>query len=484
MAQKIMIDGNSTFLWYDYETFGLNVRRDRPFQFAAIRTDIMLNTIDNPIMLYCKPAPDFLPDPRACLITKITPQFCLNNGIPEYKFASIIEKIFLKPGTISVGYNTILFDDEITRFMFWRNLINPYEREWKNNCSRWDLINVIKAFYVLSPYGITWPYKNNGKPSFKLEHLSFVNNLSHKKAHDALSDVRATLGLARLIRNNNPRLFNFILSLRKKKYVLAEIGWPIARPFFYITHMFSSKHSYISLMWPICIHPMNKNILITWNLLHDPKKFLLNDINKIRDYLCFKKNSFKEDIPISMIHLNRSPIVISNLKVLSSNLMFRYKFDLNCAFKNIKCASSILNNTYIWKKIFLDYKINNSDLELNIDEELYNNFISKKDNFKLAILRSMSPKKLSNVNFCFENKKLEELIFLYRARNFIETLSYKELKRWKKYRISRFYNKKNNLYNINMFYLEIESLLKKANEHDTKILNALLMYGKSITQKI
>ncbi|BCG49669.1 exodeoxyribonuclease I [Candidatus Profftella armatura (Diaphorina cf. continua)] len=479
-----MIDGNSTFLWYDYETFGLNVRRDRPFQFAAIRTDIMLNEIDNPIMLYCKPAPDFLPNPKACLITKITPQFCLNNGIPEYKFASIIESIFLKPGTISVGYNTISFDDEVTRFMFWRNLINPYEREWKNNCSRWDLINVIRASYVLRPYGIIWPYKNNGKPSLKLEHLSFVNNLLHKKSHDALSDVRATLGLARLIRNNNPRLFNFALSLRKKKYVLMEIGWPIARPFFYISHAFSAKNDYISLMWPICIHPMNKNILITWNLLYDPKQFLLNDINKIRDYLCFKKNSLNEDIiPISMIHLNRSPIVISNLKILSSNLIFRCKFDLNCAFKNIKYASSILSRTHIWKKIFLDYKINNSNLELNIDEELYNNFISKNDNLKLAILRSMSPQELSDVNFCFENKKLKELIFRYRARNFIETLSLKELKRWEKYRISRFYNKKNNNYTINMFYLEIQSLLKKVNEYDKKILNALLMYGKNIIPK-
>ena len=117
-----------TFLWHDYETFGANTRRDRPAQFAAIRTDANLNPIGNPIMLYCRPANDFLPDPQACLITGITPQICLAKGIPEYQCAARIEQALSLPGTVGVGYNTIRFDDEITRFMFWRNLMDPYAR--------------------------------------------------------------------------------------------------------------------------------------------------------------------------------------------------------------------------------------------------------------------------------------------------------------------------------------------------------------------
>ena len=168
-----------TFLWHDYETFGANTRRDRPAQFAAIRTDAALNEIGDPLMLYCQPANDYLPDPQSCLITGITPQLCLEKGVPEHAFANRIEAEFAQPGTIGVGYNTIRFDDEITRFMFWRNLIDPYAREWQNQCGRWDLLDVVRMTYALRPDGIAWPKKEDGTPSFKLEHLSKANGLLH-----------------------------------------------------------------------------------------------------------------------------------------------------------------------------------------------------------------------------------------------------------------------------------------------------------------
>ena len=186
-----------TFLWHDYETFGVEPRRDRPAQFAAIRTDTELNEIGEPIMLYCRPAPDYLPDPQSCLLTGITPQLCLARGVPEHVFAAAIETAFAASGTIGVGYNTIRFDDEVTRFLFWRNLIDPYGREWQNSCGRWDILDMVRAAYALRPQGIAWPTHADGKPSFRLEDLCAANGLSHDCAHDALSDVRATIGLAR-----------------------------------------------------------------------------------------------------------------------------------------------------------------------------------------------------------------------------------------------------------------------------------------------
>ena len=179
-----------TFLWHDYETFGANTRRDRPAQFAAIRTDAELNEIADPVMLYCKPANDYLPDPQSCLITGITPQVAWERGVPEREFAARIEAEMARPGTVGVGYNTIRFDDEITRFMFWRNLIDPYAREWQNQCGRWDLLDVVRLAYALRPDGIVWPTKEDGTQSFKLEHLTQANGLQHEAAHDALSDVR------------------------------------------------------------------------------------------------------------------------------------------------------------------------------------------------------------------------------------------------------------------------------------------------------
>ncbi len=314
-----------TFLWHDYETFGINPRVDRPSQFAAIRTDADLNVIGEPIMLYCQPAPDYLPDPASCLITGITPQVCLERGIPEHEFAAQIEAALSEPGTIGVGYNTIRFDDEFTRFMLWRNLRDPYAREWQNNCGRWDLMDVVRTAYALRPDGINWPLKdispeelasiaakeaknttNNiaaqaintpasienkaintpQKPSFKLEDLTKANGLAHEAAHDALSDVQATIDLARLIKKTNPKLFDFCLSLHKKDRVAAELGLPTtlqnARPFLHISGMFPSEKGCIAIMFPLAMHPTNKNEMIAWDLAHDPSELALLKPDEVR----------------------------------------------------------------------------------------------------------------------------------------------------------------------------------------------------------
>ena len=258
------------FLWHDYETFGVQARRDRPAQFAAIRTDAALKQIGEPIMLYCRPAPDYLPDPQSCLITGITPQLCLERGLPEYQFAAAIEHALAQDGTIGVGYNTIRFDDEITRFMFWRNLIDPYAREWQNHCGRWDILDLVRAAYALRPEGITWPTREDGRPSFRLEHLTAANGIGHEAAHDALSDVHATIALARLIRERQPRLFDFCFGLHKKDRVAAEIGLPMARPFLHVSGMIPVERGCLALMWPLAPHPVNKNEVIVWDLARDP----------------------------------------------------------------------------------------------------------------------------------------------------------------------------------------------------------------------
>jgi len=199
-------DSATTFFWHDYETFGRDPRRDRPAQFAGVRTDLELNEVDAPVMHFCQPAPDFLPDPESCLLTGILPQHCQAQGVPEHAFAARIEAELARPGTVGVGYNSIRFDDEVTRFLFWRNLIDPYAREWKDGCGRWDLLDVVRAAWALRPDGIAWPTNDEGRPSFRLEHLTTANGLAHEAAHDALSDVRATIAMARLVRARQPRL--------------------------------------------------------------------------------------------------------------------------------------------------------------------------------------------------------------------------------------------------------------------------------------
>jgi exodeoxyribonuclease-1 len=243
-------------------------RRDRPSQFAGVRTDADLNEVGEPVMVYCQPAPDTLPDPESCLLTGILPQQCLAQGLPEHRFAAAIEAELARPGTVGVGYNSIRFDDEVTRHLFWRNLMDPYAREYKNDCGRWDLLDTVRCMYALRPEGIEWPRHEDGRPSFKLEHLSAANGLLHEAAHDALSDVRATIALARKIRQAQPRLWEFCLKLRKKEAVWAEIG--VGRPFLHISGMYGPERGCLGVVWPLAPHPTNRNELIVWDLAEDP----------------------------------------------------------------------------------------------------------------------------------------------------------------------------------------------------------------------
>ena len=475
-----------TFLWHDYETFGANTRRDRPAQFAALRTDADLNEIGEPLMLYCQPAPDFLPDPDSCLITGITPQHCLENGVPEFEFAAQIEQALAQPGTIGVGYNTIRFDDEITRFMFWRNLIDPYAREWQNQCGRWDILDVVRTAYALRPEGIVWPTKPEGGASFKLTDLTAANGLVHAAAHDALSDVRATIALARLIRDKQPRLFDFCLGLHKKDRVAHELGLPTtvqsAKPFLHISGMFPAERGCLAVMWPLAMHPANKNELIAWDLAHDPVELTQLTTETLRLRLFTRASELPEGVnrlPIKTIHLNKSPVVIGNLKTLQPTLAQRWGIDVPAALVNAEKAVAMPDISGIWHEVFARPK-DKSTAAPDVDEDLYGGFVNNNDRRKLTQLRTLSPDRLAAARTGFEDGRLEELVFRYRARNFPASLTADEAKGWEQHRASRLCDGAGGARSIEQLTVEIDALSENADDRAEALLGVLYDYMEMI----
>ncbi|HBX55858.1 MAG TPA: exodeoxyribonuclease I, partial [Pseudomonas sp.] len=99
----------SSLFWYDYETTGIDPRRDRPVQVAGIRTDEDLNEIGEPLNIYCQPSDDILPHPAACLITGITPSRLATQGLSEAAFMARVHAELAQPGTCGVGYNSLRF---------------------------------------------------------------------------------------------------------------------------------------------------------------------------------------------------------------------------------------------------------------------------------------------------------------------------------------------------------------------------------------
>lgn len=474
-----------TFLWHDYETFGAQPRRDRPAQFAAIRTDAELNEIGEPLMLYCQPANDYLPDPQSCLITGITPQQCLELGVPEHEFARQVEAAFSEPGTIGVGYNTIRFDDEVTRFLFWRNLIDPYAREWQNGCGRWDLLDVVRMAYALRPDGIEWPRHPDGRPSFRLEDLTAANGLVHDAAHDALSDVRATIALARLIRSKQPKLFDFCLQLRRKERVAEEMGLhldpALRQPFLHVSGMFPAEHGCLAMVWPLAQHPTNKNEILVWDCRHDPSELFGLDVETIRLRMFTRSSELPEGmtrLPIKSIHLNKSPMLVGNLKTLSVAMAQRWGIDVAQHHVHAQLAARAPSMAAVWAQVF--QKPAAPGGETDVDEDLYGGFVSNGDRRKLESLRFESPERLAGMRPSFEDERLADLLFRYRARNFPHTLDEAQMQQWEEHRAARLYDGAGNARTVDQLFGEIDALSETADERAQEILGALYDYVEMI----
>ncbi|MBN9409310.1 MAG: exodeoxyribonuclease I [Burkholderiales bacterium] len=479
-----------TFFWHDYETFGVVPRRDRPCQFAGIRTDADLHEIGEPLMLYCQPANDYLPDPQSCLITGITPQLCLERGVPEHEFAARIEAELATPGTIGVGYNTIRFDDEVTRFMFWRNLIDPYAREWQNGCGRWDLLDVVRMAYALRPEGIVWPTVADERgapgalrPSFKLEELTRANGLVHESAHDALSDVRATIAMARLIRDRQPKLFEFCFGMHRKDRVMAELGLPAspqtARPFLHVSGMFPAAQGCLAVMWPLATHPTNRNELLAWDLAHDPSELALLDVATLRQRLFTRSADLPEGVqrlPLKSVHINKSPMVVRNLQTLSPAMAERWGTDIERALRHAEIAATLPDMSAIWPEVFKRDPLPTPD----VDEDLYGGFVGDADRRRLTGLRALSPEKLAVSRAGFDDDRLTELLFRYRARNFPDTLTEDEALRWEEHRAARLLEGEGGARNVDELFAKIDELSATADERGEAVLGALYDYAEAI----
>lgn len=471
-----------TFLWHDYETFGPNPRRDRPAQFAALRTDAELNIVGEPIELFCHPPTDMLPDPEACLLTGITPQLAQEKGIPEAEFAYAIYQVLSSPGTCGVGYNTIRFDDEVTRFLFYRNLIDPYAREWQNECSRWDLLDVVRTLYALRPEGLVWPKNDEGKVSFKLEKLTEANDLLHLKAHDALSDVYATIALAKKIRLLQPRLFSFCFGLRKKANVEKTLNLFNPQPIIHISGMYSAQQGCMAIVLPLMAHPNNKNEIIVYDLAHDPSELLDLTCEEIRHRLFSTQSILQEQgltrLPLKSIHLNKSPIVIHNLKTLRPEDQEKWQIDL------LRCnrhAEYLLGKSQLKETLSAVYAPIYSQ-EMDIDESLYKGFIHANDRRVLDHLRTLHPQHLSQEKYSFVDPSLLELVLRYRARNWPHTLNAEEHIQWETLKKARLIEGVEGYINLDNYLAQLDTLFQtqELNAQKTTILNALSVWAESI----
>jgi exodeoxyribonuclease-1 len=434
-----------SIFWHDYETWGVDPRRDRAAQFAGIRTNLDLEVIGEPVMFYCKPTTDFLPHPDAVRITGIAPQLANKEGMNEAEYFGRINEIFSVPKTCGAGYNSIRFDDEVTRFGFYRNFIDPYAREWQNGNTRWDILDLVRMTYALRPDGINWPNREVEEgspepeqkiPSFRLEHLTAANNIEQVGAHDALVDVKATIDIARLIKTKQPRLYEYFFNLRMKNNVapLLNTNTELAKrkTVLHVSGMFPATQGCISPIVPLMVHPVNKNEIICYDLRHDPSAMLAMSVDEIVDNLYkprAQRDELHQHIALKGIHINKSP-ALSPLNTLTDELASRWGIDWQVIETN---KQKLLNDDTLISRLKEMYSRKREAKEIDADSNLYGGFISNNDRKLCNQVITTSPETLASWTPQFKSTRLQTLYLRYRARNWPETLSEAEQKQWKSF---------------------------------------------------
>ena len=426
------IPENTSFYFHDYETFGIHPAFDRPAQFAGVRTDRDFNIIDEPLVIYCKPAPDYLPNPEAVLLTGITPQIALQKGVCEAEFAQLIHQQFSQAKTCILGYNNIRFDDEVTRNILYRNFYDPYAYSWQNGNSRWDLLDLVRACYALRPEGINWPTNEQNLPSFRLEHLTQANHIEHAHAHDAMSDVYATIAIAKLIKEKQPKLFDYFFHLRNKNLVADLIDVNNITPLVHVSGMLGAYRGNTTWVAPLIWHPQQNNAVVVCDLAGNVDSLIELDEQQIAEKLYTKTEDLAESesrIPLKLVHTNKCPIIAPAKTLLPENAA-RLSIDRDLCLKNL--AKIKQHQALIKEKLLALYNQSTNFSETSdVDGQIYQGFWDSHDKSLCQTILQSSPNSLFNLKISPNDDRLKKLFFRYKARNYPQQLNEKEQQQWK-----------------------------------------------------
>ncbi len=465
--------GGPSFYFHDYETFGTRPALDRPSQFAGLRTDAEFNPVGEPLVIYCQPGDERLPHPEACLVTGITPQHAQANGLTEAGFTRQVQQAFSQPLTCIIGYNNYRFDDEFTRNLLYRNLFDPYQHEWKNGNSRFDLIDVLRLVYALRPDGIEWPEREAGTPSFRLEHLSVANGIEHSDAHDALADVTATIALTRLVATRQPRLWQWALSLRnnRKVHQLLQSGEPLLHS----SGKFSSTRGGTAMVLPLGQHPQIKNQVVVYDLHTDPRQFADLDLATLQDYLFTPTADLPdglERLPVKTIKVNRAP-VLAPLNTLQGVDCKRITLDVERCRQHAQWLQQQPELVTRLRNVLMRSDYPASD---NPDCRLYDGFIPDSDRRQLNVFRDHAPQDWPQPWPAFEDQRIPEMLFRYQARNYPDSLDAEGHNRWQRHR----WQSLNDPDDFNLeSYLQLLNQLR-ADGRDAQLLDQLESWSQSL----
>jgi exodeoxyribonuclease-1 len=476
-----------SFLWYDLETFGLHPQWDRIAQFGALRTNAKFEEIEAPIDLYCRLSPDYVPQPEACLVSGISPQDVEETGLSERDFAARIYAEMIRGSTCTVGFNNLRFDDEFIRALFYRTFYDPYRREYDEGRTRWDILDLMRMCRDLRPEGIVWPYNEEEKrPVFQLEALTAANGIPHENAHNALADVRATIALAGLVHEKQPKLFSYYFGLRKKDFVRKLLALQSIKPVVHTSVMFSSPWGCTSLVLPLSVDPHHSNRVITCDLREDPSGWVDLPAADIRRRVFTSREELGEEsrIPLKGVHINRSPAV-APLSTLNEERAEALHIDISACLRH---AEILRSRPELIQKIRAVYAEPPRKIPVDVDLRIYSgDFFPDEDRVEFETLRASGPQELLSRPPRFYDSRGPEMLWRYIARNFPEALPETDRQKWRSFCASRILTPEaRGAMDIGAYMREVRNRLGRVDTPaaDKVILKKLLEYGEYLEKTI
>lgn len=472
-----------SFYFYDLETTGLSPQKDRVMQFAGQRTNLDLEPIGEPDNYFIKITSDVLPSPDAVLVTGITPQKTLEEGISEAEFLKYFYENIATNKTIFTGYNSIRFDDEFMRHMNYRNFYDAYEWQWSEDRSKWDILDVVRMTRALRPEGINWPFASDGTPVNRLELLTELNHLDHSKAHDALSDVFATIAIAKLIKTKQPRLFDYLLSLRTKAAVEKIVN--SRRPFVYTSGRYSSEYEKTTVAVTVAPHPLQNGSFIVFDLRVDPTEYLAMSAEDLAAKYQNRFDKQQPPLPFKILQTNKCPSVApigvlrdtdkKRLKIVNKDIEHNYKNLASSSDFGDKLSEALRLSESARQEQF----IKNED---DVDSQLYDGFFDSADKSKMRQVTEATADQLVDLSFDFNDPRLRNLLILYKARQFPRSLTEEEAVIWRDYQKNKLIAGKTGHSRAEQFFKRLEELAEIHSSDTNKmyLLEELQLYAQSV----
>jgi exodeoxyribonuclease-1 len=470
-----------TFLWFDVETSGIHTHTDRIVSFACQRTSLDFIPIEPPCLIYAKPTPDHLPHPSAVMTHRLTPQFLWMQGLSPAPFARRIYQEFNQSHTISIGYNSIRFDDEFIRHLFYRNFYPSY----KHTAHRWDLFDVILTIKAIRPQGLNWPENNS------LSALCVANGINTTHAHTATGDVQLTYALAKLVAKAQPKLWHFLLNQRSKSSLKPYVQTVTPKPFLHVSRHFTHPtlgHNCMPVL-PITPDQHNPNKIWIVNLALNPEILLDLSVDDLYTWL-FVKPVKPQLVAIKGFHLNRTPIALPWTSLQSAEWEV---LSLDKAQAEYHATLWLHHNNEF--KLRLHQVIqrhqeshDNSQLP-DVDNALYHgNFLKDNDQATCQrIQHTTSYQKLKAMKPHFIDERLPQLFQRYLQHNYPHEATSTRKRQWYHHCWQQLTKPSHaSKLTFEQFYIELATLELKdpLNKEDQALLNDLRRFAEQLQRRL